>query len=1320
MKGNIRMNGQMRNKARLLAHASTVAILAAAGQFGVVAEAQAACQQITTPTTISSDVECARVTTNTVTGNVVNNANVGEPEDESNNAAFFVGGEGSITGQLINNDTITGGDEFYGALTIGDGADISGGIFNFGQILSGAGNAIALGYQSGDFFSPSGMTGSVTNSGGISGAVNGVAALYGTMSGGLTNNGSGVISGGNVGVYIADTFESWSGGIYNSGNILGDQAGIQVGSFESGGEGLSFDGGITNYGTVSSLNGPSVIAGGSSFGGGIYNGGLITQRDEEAAGGESGFAGVGIVVSAETFNGDITNTGQVLGLGGPAIWVTSENNAFNGSITNYNQIQSTGGGFDATAVLIQSNTFNGSVTNLSYISGNLSGVVIEPGEFHGDVTNTGQIYGNDGGGLIISSSFVDGGGETAAEIVNNNLIHGSMTGLGIYGEDVHANLTNERQDYIGSPLAIIRGTSGVAVAINAENWTGNITNSGTFLGQGSEFGGEVGQLAAALIEGGSGTGLYVNTASFQGNINNSGLIEGDAHGVEIYLAPVDGGECSECGGASFDGNITNTGTIRGGFTGFALESGGSFFSSSFAGTITNGTGGLMDGGEVGAEIEVGSFTGNILNNGTINGGNTGLYVSVGDFTGNILNNGTIYGGVDGVSIFAGKINGNVRNDGWIIGEGTDTALYVNAFAMTGDVINTNYLSAASNALHVDIGTLTGQVINSGLIESTLGGTAVLLEVGNGTTFVNNGGGSIDGDVDFSGTAAYVYSAGNGNISGSLLGQTGVGGNNDDTVVVNGQHAFTDGTASNFSSFTVASGGTALMGANALGGSSASPYSFTNVDALNVNSGGTLYIDQGVTLNVDNSYTQQAGGTLMFDLGAPAGIGSASGTIVAGSGDYGQIIVNGPVTLNGTIAGFLDSAFASASPSLDTVFYNDVIVSTGGSAAIVGDFTATALVSNNSLFQLFDVIDGNTVDLRVTRAPLGQFPGVNVIVGTTDPFDGNIADRTNGIGSGGCGLAGPGWCFNRFAQNEVGATQVMTDATPGEDPFGWLRTGVRRVGETAVWGRAVGVWGDTDGQVAAGIPGSDFSLSGGIVGIDHVFTTTLLAGVAAQWTTTDVDFDGRRDNAGVDSFEIGAYGSWGDTRLYLNANVSYIWHDFEIRRFDGPLFARGNYDGDTFSAYLEGGKIFETETGFRIQPIIAASYAHLETDAYSETGTAALLNVFAADVDSLKGMLGGRFAYPFAMQSGRKWVPEARLVWSHEFMDDHASHFVDVQGGPVIPTLVNGEEFSRDTLIAGLGLTAPLTDSTTAFVDYDAGLNDDVTTHTVSAGMRMKW
>jgi subtilase-type serine protease len=91
-----------------------------------------------------------------------------------------------------------------------------------------------------------------------------------------------------------------------------------------------------------------------------------------------------------------------------------------------------------------------------------------------------------------------------------------------------------------------------------------------------------------------------------------------------------------------------------------------------------------------------------------------------------------------------------------------------------------------------------------------------------------------------------------------------------------------------------------------------------------------------------------------------------------------------------------------------------------------------------------------------------------------------------------------------------------------------------------------------------------------------------------------------------------------------------------------------------------------------------------------------------------------------MESGRKFVPEARIAWAHEFLDDQSSFVATVQGGPPVPSVIFGEEFSRDTLMLGAGFTAPLSEATTLYVDYDAGLSEDVTTHTVSAGLRARW
>lgn len=1225
------MNSQMRRKASLLSRVSTIAVMAAAGTFGAAQQAQAACDTELNPgasasVTVAAPVTCV-VINDPVTGNVTNQTLVGDPG--SGFTPFAIAAD--VGGQVINNGNIFGGyfdGKFTqrGALTIFGDATVTGGIVNNLVITSTTGNGIQIG-TGGE--SAGNVLGGITNTDDISsGGRYGIAAIEGSLSGGVTNQNNATISGGLAAIYVANSFGAWSGDITNSGQISGLNAAIRLG--DDGGENpalINFNGGIVNHATgiIDSSGGPAINITNdvATFTGGISN-------DGEIEGGTNG-----IVINAASFSGGVFNNGGAIiaGLDGDAIH--SFAGAWSGGFTNFGQVTGSQDGFEFVGT-----SFNGDVQNGGNISAGSSGIRIFAETFEGGVSNSGAVTSDQRGIVINATDITASNGVSAAQITNTGTIAAGLTGLYVVGSNVQANFTNNSSDPLLFPPGVITSDSGAAVVLAADTlWQGNITNDGSLSGN-------YGMLVGGILS----DGFSVNSlnGSYEGTITNTGNIEGDFRGLAVV-------------GDGVTGNLNNSG--------------------------------LLDGGSTGLRIDVTTWDGNITNaaTGTIHGGSTGAFINVGTFTGDIVNNGVISG------------------------DDLDTALHIIATTYTGDIINNGSLFAPSNALHVDIGAFNGTITNTGTIEATsAGNTAVRLEVDNGALFTNAGGGLVLGDIVFGGKAAYDFVGEDGGVEGRLLGQ-----NNDDTITVqNGtQYFFFEGKGNainNFASFDVEDGGTAVLGSRFVGDSNGNTAFNANVDNVNVNSGGTLYIDQGAALTVNNDYTQDANGTVMFYLGAPAGISTATGTIVAGAGDYGQILVNGTATLDGTIAGFLDPAFGSANPDLDIVEYNDVIVAD----EIEGDFSTLALISSNSIFELDSIIDGNTVDLRVQRtADVGHIGGLpGIVVETAGPWKSMVNDRSNGIGSGSCGLAGDGWCFNQFA--DAGAGQVMTDATPGEDPFGWLRTGVRRVGETAVWGRAVGVWGETDGD--AGSSGTDFDVVGGIVGVDHVFTPVLLAGLAAQWTTSDVDFNGLPDNAEIDSFEVGAYASYGDTRLYLNANASFIWHDIEVNRFGIGTQAFGAYDGTTISGYVEAGKIFETQSGFRIQPLVALSYAHLETDGYSETGTGTLLNVFESDFDTLKSNVGARFAYPIAMQSGRKLVPEARIVWAHEFLDDQSSFLATIQGGLPTPSLIVGEEYSRDTLILGTGVTAPLSDATTLFIDYDAGLNEDITTHTVSAGFRTRW
>ncbi|MBI1211153.1 MAG: autotransporter domain-containing protein [Alphaproteobacteria bacterium] len=1419
------MQVQLRSRIGLLSRVSTLAIIAAAsGGLGVVQQAQAACSttQNIPPdsTTVSSNVTC--VNADGATGDVTVNAHVGDPG--SGFASFFVG-KGGISGELLNNSLIVGGHSdgngTYGALTIE--GDVAGGIRNEGQITSSTGNALQIGFTNGGTITTYGtLTGDITNNAGIAGGLsgNGIAALYGTMSGELINNSNGVITGGNNAVYIADSFTSWSGGIYNNGTMNGDSGGIRIG--DSGYHNVDFSGGIFNdsNGQISAVNGTAIYAGGGSYSGGLTNYGVIT---------ETGDYGWGVVFDATTVNGDVDNYGTIEGNFGDALLFTDNVNDFNGSINNYNYIDGAEGG-----VVVLANTFNGNFSNSGYVHGGSTGAYF----------SNSQIYAN--------------GGEGTSQFTNTGSIVGGYNGFVVWADNVQADFTNGGGE--GTPL--IEGQSGIGVLLNAGSWNGNVTNSSNGTISGGEIGLAVGVdpydpfFGKALpgtfngniqndgsIDGGN-TGALIIADTYTGDFTNNGTITGGWVGAALIGATTWGYTAFDYPEGSFDGNITNTGFMSGGSTALIVSY------DSVTGDLTNTETGVLQGATLGLFVNVNDFQGNFTNSGTIiaSGGegyptavligsgtteggpgsvtggqsfsgdinnsgvmhgdsngfalildsytgaeggegftnsgtitgdyNEGLYVNVNTWNGNFTNQagGVIEGGYDGALFNAGTITGDFTNYGSIIGHAYDTGWYINTPSFTGNIANGvgGLLSAPSNAFHLRIDTFSGEISNAGIITAPSGdavviegfsgngyydggftntgsilaeGTGVVLFQSQLTGGITNDGGTIDastaistyfataattitnkddgvilGDVRLSNTYGDTFVGEDGGIIGDIIGSPDTGGEgsvNDDAIVVQNGTQYFVGKISNISSFTVDGGGAALLGALFEGDTAGGGFSSSNVDDVFVNSGGVLYIDKSTTLTA-GSYTQQAGGTLEFYLGAPGGAGfsSLTGDQVAGAGDYGQVHITGSATLDGNIAGFLDPAFASANSDLNSVTYNDVLVADGG---ITGDFSTLALISNNTLFQLDEVLDGNTVDLTVLRSGgLGQLADIGgIVVDTGGPWKSMVNDRSNGIGSGSCSVAGPGWCFNAFAANEAGSTSVMTDATPGTDPFEWLRTGQRRTGETAFWGRLVGVWGDTNGD-NSGHTGTNFDTFGGIVGVDHAFSPIFMAGVAAQYTKTNIDFNQLADNADVKSFEIGGYMSYGDARFYVNANTSVIFHNIDVTRFDLLGRAHGDYDGTTYSAYAEAGKIFETREGLRIQPLGALSYAHLNTDSYNETGTGSLLHVFDADLDSLKSMIGARFGYPIMMDSGRKFVPEARIIWAHEFLDDHSAFLANPIGNPAGVSQITGESYNRDSLILGAGFALPVSEGTSLFLDYDANLNEDITTHTVSGGFRSRW
>ena len=317
---------------------------------------------------------------------------------------------GNWSGGLTNHGTIEGQSS---AVQIGD--DYSGCIDC---------GILALNEGPGPYFEGKS---DVTFSGGIYngsdgkyvGRTNAALNIHGqSFSGGITNHGVitqilpvegyGENDGYGVGILVGS--DHFSGGISNSGRIDG-LAGPAIWIRD---DVYTFEGGITNEGTIQSVD-TAVRIDASSFYGDIINDGSIRGGNEHA----------GISVSSDSFTGNISNTGTIEGgYAGVLVDVGS----FYGDITNDGVIS---GGVTSDGIIpvedpgfsIISTTHVGNITNNGTFNAVVDALVLDIGNLSGSITNNGLIEAEVVGNRAVYLLIDNGASFTNA---NNALIKGDV------------------------------------------------------------------------------------------------------------------------------------------------------------------------------------------------------------------------------------------------------------------------------------------------------------------------------------------------------------------------------------------------------------------------------------------------------------------------------------------------------------------------------------------------------------------------------------------------------------------------------------------------------------------------------------------------------------------------------------------------------------------------------------------------------------------------------------------------------------------------------------------------------------------------------
>ncbi len=1214
-----------------------------------------------------------------------------------------------VTGNTTSSVTIS-----PGAIVAADG---SGNSFTNSGSIFGANTALSINQAI--------LSGGISNTNDMFGNLYGINIFSNSLVGGGISN-SGSIAGSNTGIWINNSFVD--------GSITNSSTGVIAGG--TGGLNLSgttvIDGDITNDGAISGTFGVQ-LAGSTVLTGGIVNTGAISGSSAIQAN------GVALLGSSVVADGAITNTGQIqafFALNANAILINTTG-ALVGNIDNSGLIGAGSAG-SAVGINLQSGVIAGSIINqatgqiTASFATTATAVRLSGGTVAGNIDNSGLISGWDGG-IVVSGATV------AGKILNQStgVISATTSGgaaIVLSGGNVAQGIDNQGQ-------ILANASSGAGILLIGGALQNGITNSGTISATGT---------------GGTAIGMFVGT--FSGGIVNTGTIQGDDAGIVVN-------------GATFTGGIANSKTISAA-SGVAVGVYGTDLGGDF---VNDGDGLISATGGAGFSWTGVDFTGSVLNDGAITASNQGIIMlGTGTITGDITNGGDITAS-SAIAVTAALLDGSVTNTGGL------TALTGNGITLngtiTGDVLNDGKITAVANGIFIN-GVVQGALTNSGGIDPAIGINIDGQVVGG---IFNSGDitASLTG-IDLSGaTAAHTITQSAGSIQSPLIALNLVNGFNDTlkaqgglisgningdgfdafSLETTGTFAYTNGVANIYHlDVAAAATGDFLIGTDTRGIDGAG--ATMNVDHVFYFAGAAprVYLDDNSTINATNGFGPTAGSTTEFFLTTTT---ATHGLIAAGT-----------VNLNGTLAAYLDPVTFAAAPLLTTttLTYDDVITGTR-----TGTFSnGTTLTTSSPFFVGTIVYNAADVDITINRLAFGDVLVAEShnqqAVGTAletiylaGGYSSDLQDALTALLSAATAAEAQGLLIElsgsqhaqvgQAVQNITGSINslvrerldgvllsedgVRMSGTPGQryaqamavasDAAGSGLRGSQGMSRGAsgwsVWGRAfeneINV--DTDADAS----GYDHDSQGGIVGVDYATSPNTTIGAAAAYATSDVWFDTTPDTADIESWQVNLFASYGFGRFYLDGQGSYAWHDIgTLRSIDLPApagsdIATASYNASAWSVNGELGAIWRLGR-VNVQPSVAVAYIDSSADSFTESSTAGYaLSVDGADGESLSTTLALRASGQW-MMAKTPVVPDLKIGWRHEYMDDNSSFSAAFIDDPSVVMSIVSSQVKADSLVISSGATFGVTTNFELFFDVNGQYNADASLTNASGGVRFTW
>ena len=869
-------------------------------------------------------------------------------------------------------------------------------------------------------------------------------------------------------------------------------------------------------------------------------------------------------------------------------------------------------------------------------------------------------------------------------IDNSGTIIGSTRAIDATGSGVPRNLTLWNR-----AGGTITGTTNDAFRLNASIGSGTVTinNFGTISsagGQALDFDGNNSTTGTMIINN-FATGIIRSTAEDamrpgeNATITNYGLIFSS----------------SATAGAKFDGID---------FQGHA-------------GTVLNMTGGTISGFRHGitsdVNVQVTNQTGGVIlgrNGSGVGSDGAGTVVNYGRITGAYDGSGT--GDGDGVDI---DLSGTITNYGII--EGTGAAGFKDGLANAsegisiggGTIINYGTISGASAGIVVNN---DANLSRSGSAATTLTNYGTIVGInGYAIRMENKLGDSRDNDT----IVNYGTITGNGVIPDTTVPVlTDIGTLDPANGTLNGQ-TYGPGSAR----FIRGDGSAIQMGEGA--------DRLTNYGTIIGNNGRAINMEGG-----NDTVTIQAGSKIVGLVDGGAGTDMLNYNKVGLSDAKKAALAAGQIV---NIGGTLYTGFELFTGTSQSFSYYATGATSGIAAILDGGSTtqSSSLAAQTLIDQIATASDVNAAMAQLTPTAFQGLTtaGFTNAFQTTQIVDQRLSNvRADGVAFDVSGFGTAMALLNNdrsrsltpAAYDPSDMTTFAYASTPTQNPiFAAADANVykapRMVQGDSPWGMFL--YGNAifaRQGATANSPQSKFTATGITAGIDRRVTPDLVVGLLGGYTRTDADLDTLGSTSRINTWLLGAYGTYYRQNWFVNGAFVYGHNSYDNNRIALGTSNTSNANGNQFAAQGSIGADFNYGRWI-VTPELGAQYTTVRVGGFSETGPVALI-VAADQADSFRSSLGSRFRYRWLSPWGAM-TPELRASWQHEFLDkqrDVRASFVDQALPGTFSSTAAGS--GRDFGIVGAGLTANIADRTQLSLGYDFKFGGySFTAHQLSGRLR---